>query len=298
MMQLQRLLFPTDGSACAERARRYAMAVADRFDAELHVIHVDERDAELPDVIDIDEDDLLDQLHLPVDEPTPVAASRIRERRVVHRSAAGGILSYAAEHDTALTVMGTHGRRGVQRLLLGSVTEAVVRRAPDPVMTVGKEAGLPDDIAGGRLLVPVDFSEHQSRLLSHAREWARAYDLSLTLLHVVALDDQPAPSPPRLSAPDPDALRTRTTEALEEAAAPLRDADLTVDVAVHSGHPADQILNAAADAADLLAIATHGRTGLERVLMGSVAEAVIRQAPCPVFTVKSFGHSLVHEADA
>ena len=298
MIHLERVLFPTDGSDCAERARRFAMAVADRFDAELHVIHVDERDAELSDVIDIKEDDILDQLHLPTDGPAPVAASRVRECRVVHRTAADGILSYAAEHDTALTVMGTHGRRGVQRLLLGSVTEEVVRRAPHPVITVGRGAGLPHDIAGGHLLVPVDFSEHQPRLLAHAREWARAYDMSLTLLHVVSLDERPAPYPPRLSAADPETLRARATEALEEVAAPLRENGVAVDVAVRSGHPADQILDAAADAADLLAIATHGRTGLERVLMGSVAETVIRQAPCPVFTVKSFGRSLVPEADA
>jgi nucleotide-binding universal stress UspA family protein len=217
----------------------------------------------------------------------------------VHRTAADGILSYAAEHDTPLIVMGTHGRRGVRRLLLGSVAEEVVRRAPGPVVTVGRGAESSGAPTGGRLLVPIDLSGHQWRLLAHARAWAQAFDLSLTLLHVLHLDDPPAPYPPRSETPDADTLRARAEEALNEAAASVRDAGLAVDVATRSGHPAEEIL-AAVDEHDasLLAVATHGRTGLERVLMGSVAEAVIRQAPCPVLTVKSFGRSLVGEVEA
>jgi nucleotide-binding universal stress UspA family protein len=71
-----------------------------------------------------------------------------------------------------------------------------------------------------------------------------------------------------------------------------------VTVTVRDGHPAPETLDAADELdADLLAIATHGRSGVERMLMGSVAEKVIRRAPCPVFTVKSFGQSLVRESE-
>jgi nucleotide-binding universal stress UspA family protein len=67
-------------------------------------------------------------------------------------------------------------------------------------------------------------------------------------------------------------------------------------VEVRSGHPVEEIIDVADDLdAALLAIATHGRAGVKRMLMGSVAETVIRRAPCPVFTVKSFGRSLVSE---
>jgi nucleotide-binding universal stress UspA family protein len=268
MIHLDRVLFPTDGSDCAEHARHHAAYLADRFEAALHVIHVEERDVELTDVIDIREADVLDDLHDVIrGEETLVAEPRTQEHRVVHRSAAGGILSYAAEHDANLIVLGTHGRTGVRRLVLGSVAEEVVRRAPVPVMTVGQEATAPDEMEEGHLLVPVDFSEQQPRLLAHARELALAYDMTLTLLHVVERESLPEVYEAYADPPEPGALAERVEAALDERAA------------------------------DLLAIATHGRSGVERMLMGSVAEKVIRRAPCPVFTVKSFGQSLVRESE-
>jgi nucleotide-binding universal stress UspA family protein len=295
MIHLPRLLFATDGSDCAERARVHAFDLAHRFDADLHVVHVEERDVELSDVIEIREADVLADLHLPLPDDAPVPVSRVHEHTVVHRSAADGLLNYAAEHDTPLIVLGTHGRRGVQRLVLGSVAEEVVRRAPGPVLTVGRgaPASPPTD---GPLLVPVDFSDHQERLLTHARLLAQAYEVSIALLHVVNRADPPAAYETEQERPAPDVLRDRSTQALTEPAASLRDDGLDVQVEVRHGHPADEILTAADDLdAALLAIATHGRSGVERMLMGSVAETVIRRAPCPVFTVKSFGRSLVEE---
>lgn len=296
MIHLPRILFATDGSGCAERARAHAFDLARRFDADLHVLHVEERDVELSDVIDVREADVLADLHLPVpDEPT-VPVARIHEHTVVHRSAADGILSYAAEHDTSLIVLGTHGRRGVQRLVLGSVAEEVVRRAPVPLFTVGRGAPASPP-ADGALLVPVDFSDHQDRLLAHARVLAQAYDVSVALLHVVNRTDPPEAYGTDPPLPEPDVLLDRSAQALTKRAAPLRDAGIPVQVDVRHGHPAEEILAVAADLdAALLAIATHGRSGVERMLMGSVAETVIRRAPCPVFTVKSFGRSLVSES--
>jgi nucleotide-binding universal stress UspA family protein len=294
MTHLQRILFPTDGSACAERARRHAFYLADRFDADVHVVHVDEREVELADVIEIRAADVLSDLHAPLDGDAAVAAPRVQEHEVVHPAAADGLLSYVAEHDIHLVVMGTHGRRGVERLLMGSVAETVVRRAPCPVLTVGRQAVLPDALREGRLLVPVDFSEHQARLLAHARELALSYDMGLTLLHVVADETWPDAYNVTLDTPPPAVLARRAEEALDAPAEALRTHGLDVAVAVRRGHPADEILDAAAeDGADLLAISTHGRTGLRRLLLGSVAETVIRHAACPVFTVKAFGTSLV-----
>lgn len=294
MIHLNRVLFATDGSACAERARAHAFAFADRFEAALHVIHVEEREVELSDVVDLCEEDVLADLHPLEPSTTPVAEPRIQECRVVHPSAAGGILSYAAEHDTDLIVLGTHGRRGVQRLVLGSVAEEVVRRAPRPVLTVGRGASTPASLEGQPLLVPIDFSEHQGPLLAHARELARAYDMTLILFHAVEMEGLPDVYGLSTSPPESDALTDRTRATIEEQAESLRDQGVTVQVEVRNGHPAEEILEAA-DEFDvhLLAIATHGRSGVERMLMGSVAEKVIRQAPCPVFTVKSFGTPLV-----
>jgi nucleotide-binding universal stress UspA family protein len=298
MLHLNRVLFPTDGSDCAEHARHHAHYLADRFEATLHIIHVEEREVELTDVIDVREADILADLHAPQEAAAPVAEPRVQERCVVHPTAANGILSYTAEHDTNLIVMGTHGRSGLRRLVLGSVTEEVVRRAPVPVLTVGRGAKPPERLEGGRLLVPVDFSEQQPRLLAHARELALAYGMSLTLLHVVERTSLPDVYGISMDAPGPGALAERTEEVLEERAEELREHGIEVEGVVRRGHPAEETLEAAETLdADLLAIATHGRAGVERMLMGSVAEKVIRRAPCPVFTVKSFGQSLVSEAD-
>jgi len=298
MLHLNRVLFPTDGSDCAEHARHHAHYLADRFEATLHIINVEEREAELADVIDVREADILADLHAPQKGAAPVAEPRVQECRVVHPTAANGILSYTAEHDTNLIVMGTHGRSGLRRLVLGSVTEEVVRHAPVPVLTVGRGAKSPERMEGGRLLVPVDFSEQQPRLLAHARELALAYGMSLTLLHVVERTSLPDVYGISMEAPGPGVLAERTEEALEERAEALREHGVDVRVKVRRGHPAEETLDAAEELdADLLAIATHGRSGVKRVLMGSVAEKVIRRAPCPVFTVKSFGQSLVFESD-
>ncbi len=293
MIHLNRILFATDGSACAERARPHAFDLADRFDAALHVIHVEEREAELSEVVDLCEEDVLANLHA-LESTAPVAEPRIRECRVAHPSAAGGILSYAAEHDTDLIVLGTHGRRGVRRLVLGSVAEEVVRRAPRPVLTVGRGASSSASLNGGRLLVPIDFSEHQESLLAHARELARAYDMTLILFHAVTIEGLPDVYGLSRPSPDTDALTDRTRVAVEEQADLLRDRGATVEVEVRNGRPAENILEADDDLdVSLLAIATHGRSGIDRMLMGSVAETVLRRASCPVVTVKSFGTSLV-----
>ena len=297
MIYVDRILFPTDGSDCAERARRHALYLADQFDASLHVIQVEERDLELTDVVDITEADLLADLHGGMGGGTPVLAEpRIQENTVAYPSVAGGILTYAVEHDVDLVVIGTHGRRGVRRFVLGSVAEEVVRKAESPVITVGRGAVSPEAMEGGTMLVPVDFSEHRTRLLAHAREIAPVYGMSVEVLHVVQVKGFPDAYGVYDSPPDPDTLGERAKEALEEDVEPLRDAGIEVTIDVRSGHPAEEILTVAEDnEAAFITIATHGRTGMDRMLMGSVAEKVLRQAPCPVCTVKSFGRSLVDE---
>jgi nucleotide-binding universal stress UspA family protein len=151
----------------------------------------------------------------------------------------------------------------------------------------------------GELLVPVDFSGQQARLVGHARELALAYGMTLTLLHVVERTGLPDVYGVLSEVPEPNVITERTEEELEEQADALRARGVDVRVAVRHGHPVEETIDAAeALGADLLAIATHGRSGVRRMLMGSVAENVIRRAPCPVFTVKSFGQSLVQDEEA
>lgn len=297
MLHVDRVLFPTDGSDSAERARRHALRLANRFDAVLHVIHVEQERADLPDVVDTRETEVLAALHTSSAEEEPIlAAPRVRERTVRHATPSGGILSYAAEHDTNLIVLGTHGRRGVRRLVVGSVAEEVVRRAPRPVVTVGRGAEAPEEMEGGHMLVPVDFSEHQNRLLAHAREIALAYGMKMTLFHVLEMEGFPGAYGVYAKPSRSGILVHRMEGVLENLAERLRDFGLDVAAEVREGNPSREILGAIDDLdACFAAIATHGRSGIDRVLMGSVAETVIRRASCPVCTVKSYGTSLVVE---
>lgn len=298
MLHVDRILFPTDGSACADQAYRHAQHLAAHFDAALHVISVEERESALDEVIEVKEAHLRAELHGGKEEEGPLPSARFRERTVSHPTAAGGILNYAVQYDVDLVVMGTHGRRGVRRLVLGSVAEEVVRKAPCPVVTVGRGAAAPEDLEGGPLLVPVDFSEHRFRVMAHAREIAPVYGMDLTLLHVVEGKRLPDAYGVYGSPPDPGVLSDRAEKVLDREAESLRSKGLEVTLDVRGGHPAAEILDVAEErGAAFITIATHGRTGLERMLMGSVAETVLRQAPCPVFAVKSFGRSLVDGDD-
>lgn len=295
MIHIDRILFPTDGSECAEQARRHALHLADHFDATLHVVRVEEQSADLADVVEVTDADLLPDLHGTSAAELPhLAEARVRERTVAHSSVAGGILAYTVEHDMDLVVLGSHGRRGLRRLVLGSVAEAVVRRAPCPVVTVGRGTLAPDALNDGTMLVPVDFSGQRFRLLAHAQELAPVYGMDVRVVHVVEVEGVPDAYGTYDSPPDPGRPAERARAVLDNELDPLRDVGITVAVDVRTGHPADEVLTEAEDGrAAFIMIATHGRTGLERMLMGSVAEKVIRRAPCPVYTVNAFGPSRV-----
>lgn len=299
MLRVNTILFPTDGSSCAAYAYRHAVYLADRLDATLHVLHVVEKRTnnldDLSDVVQVREEDILDQLRLPVpDEAADVSEQRIKREKRTHRSAAGGILAYVDEHDVDLVVMGTHGRRGVRRLLMGSVAEEVVRLSSCPVFTVcGTRQETPHQEIR-RILVPVDLSAHTDRLFAHAKEIAATYAAQIDLLHVIEDTSLPtAYGVGRVMSESPE-IKARVQRLLERYADRARADDLAAAVHVTSGHPAQAILDfITRHSVDLVAVATHGRTGLERLLLGSVAEKVVRMADCPVFTVKSFGKSLV-----
>jgi nucleotide-binding universal stress UspA family protein len=144
------------------------------------------------------------------------------------------------------------------------------------------------------VLAPVDFSESARLGLAHAREFAMAYDAELDVLHVVEEAVFPSvygidPITPYL----PD-VQERAREALERLTDEVVGDAVPTNLHVLTGYAARDLIDFAEEhGTGLIAMATHGRTGLERFLIGSVAEKVIRSASCPVFTVKPFGKSLL-----
>jgi nucleotide-binding universal stress UspA family protein len=222
-----------------------------------------------------------------------IVVKKVKKRGL---SAAPVIAEYASDHEIDLIVMGTHGRRGLGHVVLGSVAEEVVRSATCAVLTV-RELSEPKPLETvEKILVPVDFSTHSQRSVSHAKELAALYGARLQLLHVFE-----RPVYPSFYALDRDNFLRQMTEIEDTAVEHLRrifkeSAGPKVSAEFHliEGRASTDITDFAnCNDSDLIVIATHGLTGIKRLFLGSVAEKVIRRAKRPVFVVKAFGRSLI-----
>lgn len=198
-------------------------------------------------------------------------------------AAAEEILRAAEELDADLIVMGTHGRTGLRRLLAGSVAETVLRRATCPVLAL-RIADPPREDADVRVILhPTDFSNRSEDARRVARSLARDHGARLVLVHVASYE---MTAEGMIAMPtDPAVYR----KALDEMRDQLDGKDLKfpVETLLCEGDAPAEILRAADKLpCDLIVMGTHGRAGLGRLLMGSVAEAVLRRASCPVLAVR------------
>ena len=197
------------------------------------------------------------------------------------------ILRYTSGVDADLLVVGTHGRSGVARLLLGSVAEALVAAAPCPVLTVPRGASHVSPSDDVPVLVAVDFSERSRAALAAGHALAALFGAPVELVHVVRdAGPYPAFAPDVLSVSDVDPDETEVVrERLRRFAGAATDAPLA-ECHVAYGAPSRVIPTlAAARGAGVIVMGTHARTGLARIV-GSVAEATLRRAACPVLTLK------------
>ena len=282
------------------------MFLAEKYEAELHVLHVvtifkDQSDIISDEIADTEktirnlEEIAEKQLNKVIDSKGSDDMTLITTtKRSI--SAAPAIMEYSTENNIDLIVMGTHGRRGFGHLLLGSTAEEVVRLSECPVFTIRelKEDKLVMHL--NKILVPVDFSDHSKIALSHASEIAQSYNAQLQILHIIEETMHPAFS---LSGKSSifdlipgieDDCRKRTEKMVSETV----PSQVKYDVHIKGGSVASDIIRFAKEnSTDLIVIATHGLTGLEHMLLGSVTEKVVRMAHCPVFTVKSFGKDLI-----
>ncbi len=143
-----------------------------------------------------------------------------------------------------------------------------------------------------RILVPVDFSEPSRKALHYAKLFAEQFDASLTLLHVV----EPLTYPPDFAVvpllpPDIEEARTRELESQLREMARSVGGGVKIESVVRSGRAWQEVVEVAkAAATDLIIVSTHGYTGLKHALLGSVAEKIVRHAPCPVLVVRDEEH--------
>ncbi len=195
------------------------------------------------------------------------------------------IIDAARDRSADLIVAGTHGRRGVTKILFGSVADRLVRTSPVPLITT--TAGAARVGFGPRirhLMIATDFGEPSQRARSYACALARSFDARVTLVHVVpwlaGSIARVLPAEAEVVAQAKLALKVELELAKQEAPA--------VDSLVVEGDPRERILSAARELdADMIAMGTHARRGLSRVFMGSVAEAVVRTSEIPVLTTSA-----------
>ena len=284
-MTLRTILHPTDCSASAARALEVAARFAIARRATLLVLHAelvhdhDSREAdEALDEYVASARRLLSSLAGGDSQPLEV----LRTRAVLAHEA---ILEAAADRRVDLVVMGTHGRRGLSRLLLGSNAERVLRQAPCHVVTVRANAAIPAGTTFRKLLVPVDFSEFARRGLDGALALAADVGATIHAVHVIE------PAGPAMYFADSvtnrlelvHGARARASERLR-AWAGVADG---VECVVAEGHPAVEIARVADERkVDLIVMSTKGATGADWLLLGSVTERVCRMANVPVLALR------------
>ena len=297
---IKRILLATDFSRWARRAEDYACALACSWRASLTVLSVAEFPPGLNPDYQVNQQYLADLLKNASSQLGDLKGRAERRGIAVTTRVATGIpseevITAARAEDSDLIVVGTRGKTGLAHVLLGSTAERVIRGAPCPVLAVRMEQadaeqkeGVPSmPVTLERILVPVDFSDCSLDALEYAAVVAQQAKASLLLLHVLepvsyGLDFTLGHSRTR------EQVREIWTKRLEELAASLRVRQVPVEPQLRGGLPADSILDSARTLpCDLIVMGTHGRRGISHAFSGSVAEAVLRKALCPVIAVRS-----------
>lgn len=299
MLTFKRILCPIDFSSCSDQAVHAAVDLAKRFGATLELLHVMQTTVYVMPLMPMGGPPLdylrdlperlqkqLDQLRDRLAADYPQITTCLREG-VVHST----VVSRANEIHADLIVIGTHGHTGVTHMLLGSVAERVVRFASVPVLTVGPGgvgASTASLAAPKKIVCPIDFSGPSLFALDHAVALARATSAELHITHVVPLLAYAVASRDPVDDPGFEArIRKDVAERLEALKAKLTDGALKVSVSTVDGAPYEGIRRVAdQEKATMIVIGTHGHTGLDRFLLGSVAEKVVRTAHVPVLAVR------------
>ncbi len=197
------------------------------------------------------------------------------------------IIKVAKEKDVDLMAIGTHGRAGVDRVILGSVAERVVRKAGCSVMVVRSRKY----VGFKRIIVPIDFSDCSRKALEYAAATARAHNSKLTILHVY----EESFIEPYVRAANTEEEAQEIVRGIEQVNESkyddfLKKIDLSgveYDKLLRKGIPSNEIVETAREQkAQLIVVGTHGRSGIKHMLIGSDAEEVVRNAPCDIVVVK------------
>jgi nucleotide-binding universal stress UspA family protein len=293
MFHAGRILCPVDFSEFSARAVHHAVLLAKSYGAPLTMLHVvaTSPTVDVPpiELTAADREHLVQTMKALVGEaPSSVPIDfRVCEARDVRQE----ILEQIDILKANLVVIGTHGRTGFEKLLLGSVAEKVLRKASCPVMVVPRSA--PDAVGPvhfTRIVCPVDFSGCSEKALTYALSIAQETDAQLTIMHVIEM-------PPELrehfaTVPDLDidrlhaSARAAATQRVRDLVSRSARGSRAVDVVVREGAAYRQILAVAAEQrSDVIVMGVEGRGAVDLAVFGSNTSHVIRAATCPVLAV-------------
>ena len=292
-MTFKKILCPTDFSPGSEHAMRVAVRVATDNGAELVLAHVCHTPLFAFGGGDPFPAEAIEQLVKEKQRGLAAATSealRLGARRATSQFLNGApwdqiVEALRGDEAFDLVVMGSHGRTGITRVLLGSVTEKVVRHAPCSVLAARPGS---DATSFAHILCPIDFSDSSRHAVERAAQLAAPSGAGLTLLHVIELPVTAAGEP--FGVDFLEGIEQGSGRVLDEWASDLKSrVAVPVATEIRVGSPGMQAL-ALLDhdpTFDLVVIGSHGRTGLGRVLLGSVAEKIVRHAPCPVLVART-----------
>lgn len=285
-----RILFPTDGSDIATSVFTYALDIAARHDASVYVLHVADttRDSitrlgrEVIDVLEREGERIVEDLSARATENGVSVVTDVQQG-VPHET----IVDYSDAADIDLIVMPTHGRGGLHRFLLGSVTERVVNTASVPVLTVTPDGADSREFTypNQNVLVPTDGSQGAEIALQEGIDLAEASGASLHLLYVIetaslGIDVRSAVAEGELTDRANDILDSARQRAQSGAVE-----DVTTSVAY--GRPYQEITSyVESQDIDMVVLGTHGQTDFSRYTLGSVSAKLLRTSPVPVMTIR------------
>ncbi len=300
MIAIRHVLCAIDFSDFSRRALKHAIAIARWYEASLTLVNVQASAAmamAAPEMLPLmvltaeARADLLDAMTRFAEEEV---IGTVPYRCDVREGApANEILACAHESSSDLIVIGTHGRSGLERLVLGSVAEKVLRKAACPVLTVPHCDAVPTPPLYQRILCAIDFSKCSMRALDYAMSLAQEANTHLMVAHVFELagtmpEDWRAILSPRSAREELQALEDERSEKLARAVPEQVLSSCTVETVMARGTPYREILRLASEQrSELIVLGIHGRSAADLFFLGSTTNQVVRHSTCPVLTMRS-----------